>query len=82
MFALERMLGKDAMSVVCKELHQILRQQLNAEYCACVRARQDGCVLWNFAENEIAYNYRHDYQIQSCIFNKQVEMVALLPKNY
>ena len=85
MFALERMLGKDAMSVVCKELHQMCVQELNAEfYFSCVKVDGD-FIIWQTTNDGLffAYNFRQPDQLAFFpISNKLGHKVADLPKNY
>lgn len=82
MLALKRILGKDVLSVICKQLHRMLMQQLNAEYRQCVSTSVDNTIIWYFRGIDLWYNYRQDYLYQATIFDKREEIVARLPKNY
>lgn len=85
MLALERILGKDVSSIIFLQLHQTLMQQLNAEYCACVRPRYNDSIVWTPQGNELLYNFRvlgRAGRHVSSIYDKHGAVVAELPKIY
>ena len=85
MLTLERVLGKDAMSVICKKLHQMLIQELNDEFSSCTKVDEDfDCLAWQstkIGNAFFAYNFRQ-LNNKMYISNKYGERVAALPKNY
>ena len=97
MLTLERVLGKDALSVICKKLHQMLIQDLNDEFSSCTKVEVDEdfyCLAWRptttkFDNASFAYNFRYNFRVLNAydddemyISNKYGRTVGPLPKNY
>ena len=85
MLALERILGKDVLSIICEQLHRTYMQALNEEFVKSVRL-PDGVnfMFWKPCPHliELAYNFRKPPFDPQTICDKYGKGVAELPKNY
>ena len=82
MLALERIIGKDVLSVICKQLHQTHMRELNAEFSLCVRLELNDRIIWRTTNNGFfSYNFRSPSD-KPDVCNKYGRKVGPLPKNY
>lgn len=84
MLSLERILGKDVLSLICLHVHRMCMQALVHEYSQCIRTTLNDEIAWLVNNDEQLYNFRHlTYgNYGNYIFDKYGQTSAFLPKNY
>lgn len=81
--SLETLLGKDVLTLIFRQLHAILMQEVLAEYSACISVlKKPFAVGFVSGTCTNTYNYRSLPKGYDQIWNKYRRQVAWLPPNY
>lgn len=83
MQALERLLGKNVVWLICRQLHAMYTRQLVAEYHRRLgNIHGVHSVQFDWAPGRKLYNFRTKHIYGKNIRNKHCEIVGEVPKNY